>query len=175
MSVNIYMTTSYRIEHEFPSVPLDIFVKHLNHTELNKMLAAMPSFKSRDLVEEQELENGEKQWCFLVSAAGDLPPAVSAIASPDLFKWHEKSHYIPKEKTLHFKIEPLSGGSKFEGSGKFIYSKMKNGTKRVLEGEMSVKIPFVGKIVESFLVNELKKNYEVEPDIQSKFYAKIMK
>jgi hypothetical protein len=169
------MTTSYRIEHEFPSVPLDIFVQNLNHAELNKMLTALPSFKSRELIEEQELENGEKQWCFLVSAAGDLPPAVSAIASPDLFKWHEKSHYVPKEKTLHFKIEPLSGSSKFEGSGRFIYSKLKNGTKRVLEGEMNVKIPFVGKIVESFLVNELKKNYEVEPGVQSKFYAKMMR
>lgn len=169
------MTTSFKLEHEFPSVPLDVFEKYLNHVELNQMLASMPSFKSRDLIEEQTLDSGERHWCFKVSAGGELPPAVSKIASPELFTWLEKARFIPKEHALYFTIEPLTAKAKFEGSGKFSFSHNKNGTLRVLEGNMNVKIPFVGKIVETFLINELKRNYEAEPDIQSRFYAKMMR
>lgn len=169
------MTTSFKLEHEFPSVPLDVFEKYLNHAELNKMLSAMPSFKSRELVEEQTFENGEKHWCFRVSAGGELPPAVAKIASADLFTWNEKARFVPEEHALYFSIEPLSSKAKFEGSGKFVFSKLKNGTKRILEGEMNVKIPFIGKIVEGFLVGELKRNYEAEPDIQTRFYNKMLR
>lgn len=169
------MTTSFKLEHDFPSVPLDVFEKYLNHPELNEMLATMPSFKSRELVESQTLPNGEQHWVFKVTAGGEMPPAIAKIASPDLFTWLEKSRFVPKEHALYFNIEPLKAASKFESSGKWTHMKHKNGTRRTLECDVTVKIPFVGKIVETFLLGEFKRNYEVEPDIQTRFYAKIMR
>ncbi len=169
------MTTPFKLEHEFPSVPLDVFEKYLNHPELNTMLAHMPSFKSRELVESQTLGNGEQHWVFKVTAGGELPPAISKLASPELFTWLEKSRFVPKEHAVYFTIEPIKAQGKFESSGKWTHTKLKNGTRRTLEGEMSVKIPFVGKIVETFLLGEFKRNYEVEPDIQARFYAKMMR
>ncbi len=139
------------------------------------MLSALPSFKSRELVEHQELTSGERYWCFKVSAGGELPPAIAKIASPELFSWLEKGTFNPKEHTLSFVIEPLAAKSKFESTGKFTYTKLKKGTLRVFEGEMNVKIPFVGKLVEGFLLAELKKNYAVEPEIQTKFHEMMMK
>lgn len=169
------MTTSFKLEHEFPSVPLDVFEKYLNHPELNAMLAQMPSFKSRDLVESQTLKNGEQHWVFKVAAGGELPPAISKIASPDLFTWIEKSRFVPKEHAVYFSIEPIKAKDKFESTGKWTHTKHKNGTLRTLESSMTIKIPFIGKIVETFLLGELKRNYAVEPDIQSRFYEKMMR
>lgn len=169
------MTTSFKLEHEFPSVPLEIFEQYLNHPELNTLLAKMPSFKSRELIEAQTLKNGEQHWCFKVTAGGDLPPAISKIVSPETFTWLEKSRFVPKEHAIYFSIEPTMVKGKFESNGKWTHLKQKNGTLRVLEGDMTVKIPFVGKIVENFLLNEFKRNYEVEPGIQTKFYEKMMK
>lgn len=169
------MTTSYQLEHEFPAVPIDVFEKYLNHPDLNILLAKMPSFKSRELVESKTLPNGEQHWCFKVVAGGEVPPAISKLVSPDTFTWLEKSRFVPKEHAVYFSIEPIFAKGKFESSGKWTYRTHKKGTVRVLEGEMSVKIPFVGKMIESFLLKELNRNYEVEPEIQAKFYKKIMK
>lgn len=168
------MTTSYKLEHEFPEIPFEVFEKHLNHPELNKMLAKMPSFKSRDLIDSKTLKNGEQHWCFKVVAGGELPPAISKIVSPDTFTWLEKSRFVPKEHAVYFEIEPLAAKGKFESAGKWSHKKHNHGTLRVLEGEMTVKIPFVGKMVENFLLNEFKRNYEIEPGIQKEFYQKIM-
>jgi hypothetical protein len=46
------------------------------------------------------------------------------------------------------------------------------GTKRVIEGHITVKVPLIGKVVEQYLASELKRNYDVEPDIQRAFYRK---
>ena len=167
------MATPFRLEHVFPEISVDLFEKYLNHPELNKMLAKMPSFRSRDLVEEKKDSSGEIVWKFKVVAGGEIPPAVSKVLSPDMFSWWENSKFLPKEHAIHFSIEPIAANGKFAGNGQWKLSKNGKGTKRVIEGEMSVKIPFLGKIVETFLVNELKKNYEVEPQIQAQFYEKM--
>ncbi|MDA0712382.1 MAG: DUF2505 family protein [bacterium] len=167
------MATKFELVHEFPSVSIELFEKHLNHPQLNQMLAKMPAFRSRDLVEKKELKNGEIIWKFKVVAGGDIPSSVKKVISPDMFTWWENTHFKPDEHCIHFHIEPLTGASKFEGKGQWKLIKQKKGTKRIIEGEMNVKIPFVGKIVESFLIKELKRNYEVEPEIQKEFYAQM--
>lgn len=167
------MTTSFRLEHDFPGISLAKFEKYLNHPKLNKMMVKMPAFRSRDLVEEQKLPNGETHWKFKVVAGGDVPPTVSKLISPDMFTWVETSRFVPEEHCIHFSIEPLTAKDKFEGHGKWILKGDKKGTKRIIEGEVTFKIAFVGKLIEGYLVKELTRNYEVEPDIQRAFYAEM--
>ena len=167
------MTTSFRLEHDFPEISLKKFEKFLNDPKLNKMLAGMPAFRSRELIEEQRLPNNETLWKFKVIAGADLPAAISKVVSPDMFSWIESSRFVPTEHCIHFTIEPFVAKDKFSGKGRWILMSDKKGTKRVIEGEMSFKVPFVGKLVEAYLVSELKKNYEVEPDIQRRFYAEV--
>lgn len=167
------MTTPFRLEHDFPEISLAHFEKYLNHAKLNEMLSDMPAFRSRELVEEQKLDNGEIIWKFKVVAGGDLPPAVGKVMPPEMFTWWETSRFVPVEHCIHFNIEPVKMKGKFEGGGKWQLTADGEGTKRVIEGNMTVKIPFVGKLVESYLVSELKRNYEVEPDLQKKFYAQM--
>ena len=73
---------------------------------------------------------------------------------------------------LYWKITPLKEKFKdiFEGHGIWKLIPQGKGTRRIIEGNLSIKMPIVGKVVEQFLAGELKKNYDVEPDIQRKFY-----
>jgi hypothetical protein len=167
------MTTSFRLEHDFPGISLKKFIKYLNHPKLNEMLTGMPAFRSRDLIEEQKLPNGETHWKFKVVAGGDIPPAVSKFVSPDMFSWVETSRFDPTDQCIHFTIEPLIAKDKFAGQGKWILQSDKKGTKRVIEGDITFKIPFIGKVIEAYLVKELTRNYEIEPDIQRRFYAEM--
>jgi len=167
------MTTHFKLEHDFPKISLELFETHLNHPNLNKMLAKMPAFRSRELVEQQTLKNGEILWKFKVVAGGDVPPAVQRILSADMFTWWENSRFVPDEHCIYWEIEPLVGKGKFEGKGTWQLFEEADGTSRVIEGEVSVKIPLIGKVAEAFIVNELKRNFEVEPEIQLAFYKKM--
>lgn len=168
------MTTQFRLEHDFPSISLALFEKYLNHPKLNAHLQQMPAFRSRDMVEQQDLDNGDKLWKFKVVAGGNLPSSVKKIVSEEMFTWWETSRFIANEHCINWNIEPLFAKEKFEGKGTWQLIKSGRGTKRIIEGEIVVKIPFVGKVVETFIVSELKRNYDIEPQIQEDFY-KLMK
>ena len=167
------MTTKFSIENEFPSISVKKFEEHLNHPKLNDMLGGMPAFRSRDLVEKTENPNGDVTWKFKVVAGGNVPPAVQRVVSEDMFTWYETSRFSPNEHCIYWDIEPVQKTIKFSGGGTWKLSDVGEGTKRVIDGEIKVGIPFVGKLVEGFIVNELKRNYEVEPGIQEEFYQTV--
>lgn len=167
------MTTPFRLEHDFPGISLTKFEKYLNHPKLNDMMKDMPAFRSRELIEEQRAANGEILWKFKVVAGGEIPPAVTSVVSPDMFSWIETSRFVPEEHCIHFNIEPLIAKDKFKGAGRWILKGEKKGTKRIIEGEITFKAMLIGKIVEGFMVKELNRNYEVEPDIQRRFYSEM--
>ena len=194
------MATTFRLEHDFPDIPIELFEKYLNHPELIAMLGAMPAFRSRDLVEKKDLGGGTTGWRFKVVAGGailpvipdigyasrdvgfdgnSIPPAARRVVSEDMLTWHEDTRFVPAEHTIYWSIVPLSAKFREILDAKGIWKLTphsygaKMGTRRVIEGTISVKMTLVGKIVESFLAEELKKNYDVEPDIQRRFYRDI--
>ena len=170
------MTTTFKLEHAFPDIPVEVFEQHLNHPDLIKMLDNMPAFRSRDLVSKTDNSDGSTTWRFKVVAGGDLPASARKVVSEDMLTWHEDTKFVPKEHTIYWTITPLTqkAADMLESKGIWKLIPDGKGTKRLIEGSISVKVPFVGKVVEQFLASELKKNYDVEPDIQRTFYKKMM-
>ncbi len=166
------MATSFRLEHQFPDIPVDLFERYLNHPELIAMLSGMPAFRSRDLVDKKDLGDGRVEWRFKVVAGGDIPASARRVVNEDMLTWHEDTRFEPTEHAIHWTIVPLKDKVKdiLEAHGVWKLEPQGEGTRRIIEGHINVKIPFVGKVVEQFLASELKKNYDVEPDIQRKFY-----
>lgn len=169
------MATKFSLEHSFPSIPVPLFEKYLNDPKLNDKLAGMPAFRSRTMEERQDLPSGEIIWRFKVVAGGNLPLAIQKILSEEMFAWWEESHFYPEEHCIRWEISPFFKQVSFSGTGVWRLEKEGKGTRRVIEGEITVKAPFVGKLVENYLISELKRNYEVEPQIQSEFYASVAK
>lgn len=167
------MTTTFRLEHSFPDIPLELFERHLNHPELIAMLDAMPAFRSRELVERQDLPDGKTRWRFKVVAGGDIPPAARKVVNEDLLTWWEDTTFSPTEHCIYWSIEPVKIKDKLVCRGTWKLIAQGGGTHRVIDGELTVKVPLVGKVAETFLVGELKRNYDVEPDIQRKFYRSM--
>lgn len=169
------MATKFSLEHDFPTISVPTFEKYLNHPQLNEKLAGMPAFRSRVLEEKIEQSNGEIIWRFKVVAGGNLPPTIQKILSEEMFAWWEESHFYPEEHCIRWSISPLFKQVSFSGAGIWRLEKEGKGTRRVIEGEISVKVPFVGKLVENYLISELKRNYEVEPRLQTEFYSSLKK
>jgi hypothetical protein len=164
------MSTTFRLEHRFPDISIELFERYLNHPELIGMLSDMPAFRSRDLVEKEELENGQVNWKFRVVAGGKVPPAATKILSEDMLTWFENTRFAADEHCIYWTIEPIKIKDKLNCHGTWKLIPDGEGTRRVIEGTVEIKVRIVGKIAEKFLVEELKKNYDVEPDIQRRFY-----
>lgn len=169
------MATSFRLVHEFPDIPLELFERHLNHPRLISMLSAMPAFRRRDLVEKTELGGGEISWRFLVVAGGDIPTSARRVVNEDMLTWHEDTRFVPSEHTIHWTIVPLKDKVRdiLEARGIWKLIPEGEGTRRVIEGTIRVGVPIVGRVVEQFLAGELQRNYDVEPDIQRRFYRSM--
>jgi hypothetical protein len=168
------MATTISLTHEFPSVPLAVFEKHLNDPRLNEMLKAMPSFRSREMVSHEVLPKGDQHWKFRVVAGGALPASVAKIIPEDMLSWWEETRFFSTQHCLRFQITPMKA-SPFSSFGTWHFFEADGGTKRVIEATIDVKIPFVGKVIENFFASEIRKNFEIEPEILCAFFETIQK
>ncbi|MBL92043.1 MAG: hypothetical protein CMH56_09580 [Myxococcales bacterium] len=164
------MATKFNLEHFFPGVSIADFESHLNHPKLLEMLAEMPAFRARDLLDKTEGDDGKITWRFKVVAGGEIPPAAQKVLSEDMLTWVETSTFDPSTHSISWSIEPMVMKDKFSGFGTWKLHDENGGTRRVIEGTIEIKFRFVGKIAESFIIAELKKNYAVEPQIHQNFF-----
>lgn len=167
------MASHFKLEHDFPDIPLDKFIAHLNDPKLNHMLEQGLSFEERAIIKKEENAD-ETTWQFRVRKGGELPSAIKKFLQGDGLTWIETSRLVRLENCIYWNINPLSKLLKFHGEGTWQLKPHKKGCKRIIDGTISVDIPLMGKIIESFIVNELIKSYEKEPKIQQRFYAEII-
>lgn len=164
------MTTTFTLEHDFKDISLEKFENYLNDPKLNEMLKEGLSFDERKLIKKEFANEEEINWHFYVKKKGQIPKSLKNFITDDMLSWQETSRFVKKEHCIYWKIEPKIKNLKIKAQGVWKLKKIKNGTKRIIEGEISTDIPFVGKLIEAFIINELKKTYEIEPKIQHEFY-----
>jgi hypothetical protein len=167
------MASTFRLEHHFPTIPIEKFIAHLNDPNLNQMIEKGLEFKERRLLKRKENLAGI-EWEFSIKKCGiELPKILQKFFKHGVISWHEKSILVRKENCIHWQIFPDTKLIPFHGSGVWKLEPMVNGCIRIIEGSFSVDIPILGKTLEKFLVDEILKNYRREPLIQEKFYDAI--
>lgn len=166
------MSTDFKLEHNFPNIPLEKFIAHLNDPALNDMLKEALDFEERTLLIKKE-NHDSVLWQFKVKKKQALPSAIKKVLKDDAFSWQESSRFVQKENCIYWSISPQIKALKFFGEGTWQLTRYRQGTKRIIEGKITVDIPLVGKVVETFIVNELLKTYEIEPKVQEKFYSHV--
>lgn len=166
------MTTSFRLEHDFPNIPLEKFIAHLNDERLNHMIEEGLDFSERRLLKCTKNKDGTK-WRFSIKKAGNVPAFIQKVLKGKSISWIEDSQFIEKENCIYWRITPQDSPLKFSGEGVWKLFAHNGGCKRLIEGNITVDIPLVGKLIEGFIAEQMKHTYEIEPAIQNKFYASI--
>lgn len=167
------MATKFTLEHFFPTITRQKFEAYLNHPKLNELIKKELDFLQRELVKKTDMKNGAIEWQFKVKKIGDVPSGIKKIIGDNAIGWIEVSRFEPEDHCIYWHIEPAVKNLPFTGHGVWRLKDKGQGCERTIEGEVSVGLPLIGKIAESFIVNELKKVYETEPAIQEKFYQGI--
>ena len=155
------------MEHIF-DVPVDKFDELWNDPEvIENVVKRLPNVKARK-VEEQENKGSYIYRKVLYEGEAEIPSAVKKIISPDMLKWHEITKYYPDKKEYEFEMIPVFMGDKIRFKGRIKLLPDGSRTKRVIEGELTVKMnPLTRKVVEKYMKDYMEKNMEVEAKVLS--------
>jgi hypothetical protein len=141
--------------------------------ELNKRLLKMPNISDRQVKEIKD-EGDHARRLMFIEAAAALPKEVRSILG-EKFGWHEVSTLDKKTHTVTFEIQPTVK-LPLECKGRYeMIAEGANKVKRVIKGEVKVKIPLLGKTVEKIVVSQLVTSFEQEEKIVRDYLAEIAK
>lgn len=159
----------FTMTHTF-EVDRPTFEKYLNDPELIEMARAIPALKTRALVDYRE--NGKlRTWRFRVDAATEIPERARAVVKPEMLAWIEESTWDPDRHLFTWQIHPTHFADRLECRGTWALFEEGPRTRRVIEGDLRVKVLLVGRIVEEFVVARVKEQFEAEAEVQKRFYA----
>ncbi len=96
---------------------------------------------------------------------GKLSPAVTAVVKPDKLTWIEDSTLDRSTHITSLRILPDYYANLLQASGTITLQPLaKGGTVRTTEGELTVKVPFVGRKVEQAIVSGLQDHAVLEAE-----------
>jgi hypothetical protein len=105
---------------------------------------------------------------------GNLSPAVTRVVDPARLSWVEESVHDLERHSVTFVMRPdhyadrlrSSGSSRFEPAGEIR-------TRRIVEGEVAVRVPLVGRTVEGAIVSGLRDHLAGEVTVVEALLAEL--
>ncbi|MEK6607673.1 MAG: DUF2505 family protein [Myxococcota bacterium] len=159
----------FTMTHVF-EVDRETFERWLNDPELLAMAKAIPNLACRDLVSYRE-DGRLRIWVFRNVAIGEIPAAARALVKSGMLTWNEESTWDPDAHAFTWRIVPEHFAHLLDAHGTWSLHDQGVRTRRVIDGDLRVKVPLVGRLVEEFIVGRVKQSFEAEADLQRRFYA----
>lgn len=143
----------FRIEQRF-SAPLPAVEDALADLAFLARLAELPELGAPEVLS-QEADGDVVRQRVRYRFAGDLAPAVTAVVDPDRLTWVEETTYDrPSHRGVH-RIRPDHYAGRLRASYTTQLEPAGAGTRRVIEGDLSVRFPLVGGRAERAIVSGL--------------------
>ncbi len=102
---------------------------------------------------------------------GRLNAAAARVLDPARLSWVEVSTLDRVSHSIDLRVLPDSYGEKLRVSGTAVLQPDADGTRRVLDGDVKVRVPLVGGRVEGAVVSGLREHAAVEERIFAIFVA----
>lgn len=155
----------FEIVHEF-DIPLDALeLAVLSPTLVDKMAERLPSI-GKVSQKEHKLEAGRLERVWSYQANVKIPNFASSVVTKDMLAWDERSTYDLKRHASEWKIVPNikpEWRKYFDASGSYeLVPTGAGGTKRIVRGELELKVPLVRQMAERMIVNEVRKTFDAE-------------
>lgn len=164
---------NFELIHHFEA-DIDVFVKAVYFDEeLNKRLLKMPNVSNRVVKELKDGPDRATRTMFIEVAAA-VPKEARALLG-DKLGWHEVSTLDKKKNLVEFEIQPTVK-LPLECRGRYEMTAESGGkVRRVISGDVKVKIPLLGKTIEKIIVSQLVSSFEAEEGIVRAYMAELSK
>lgn len=159
----------FTLEHSF-AAPVDEVVSASNSTEFQERLDALPNLGERRVTALVEHPDGSIERTVRYVLGAKLPAPVVAVIG-ETASWDEIGRFDPSTRTWVFEIRPHVLAGRFECRGSYGFVPDGAGTRRVVEVDVRVKVPLVGRRVESEIRKGLTETLEAEAGLLEVFLA----
>jgi hypothetical protein len=142
--------------------------------DLHASLGELPKVGRPDVLS-SEVDGDVVRLRIAYRFTGALPPAASAVLDPKKLTWVEESTHDRAAHTVTWKLVPDHYGDRFRANGTYRFRADGDVAVRETRGDLVVRTPFVGRLVERALVSGLREHLEAEAPLVAAWVAQRRK
>jgi len=153
----------FSLEQRF-TAPLDAVEAAFVDPAMLAELATLPQLGRPELlaqVDDGHTVHQEVRYAFV----GELAPAVTKVVDPTRLTWVELSELDRRTHRTTFRIDPDHYADRLSCAGMVTLKQGSHGTRRVVEGDLRVRVPLVGSRVERAIVSGLRDHASAEAQV----------
>lgn len=160
----------FRLEQTF-AASVDAVALAFTEPDLYAALGALPKLGRPEVLghnEDGDVVNLQVRYQF----TGDLSPAARKVVDPAQLSWVEHSTHDLARHQVDFTMVPDNYAHLVRFSGRYHFEPDSPvATKRVTEGDVSVRVPLVGRSVENAIVSGIREHLAVEVAVVERYLS----
>jgi hypothetical protein len=133
-----------------------------------RMARDLPGLERIELLAQDEADDVVRRRVRYTPAGVEarLPAAARGRLTAEMMVWVEESRFFRREHRLEYRVEPNlpdKWREKFTSHGEFTFAELDGGgVRRRIGGDVTVRMPLVGGLIERRLVQELRASFRAE-------------
>lgn len=155
----------FSISHELDA-PLDAVELAVLSPDLGRLLSEKVATLDSVVTIEHALRGGELRRILRFQASAPLPIFKGYDVARDAMCWEEDSRYRLVDHASTWSVAPKEEWRRyFQSSGTYKLERLPGGrTRRRVDGDLEIRLPVLGAVVERMALAEVRKTYDAEAD-----------
>lgn len=153
----------FTLEQELPGTVDDVLAALLD-PELLRCLGDLPTLRPPEVLS-QERDGDVVVQRVHYAFAGTLSPAVTRVIDPQKVTWIAETTYDLAARRASFRVIPDHYVNKLACAGTHTFTARGASSVRRVDGELTVRVPLVGRVVERAIVSGLEDHLRTEADL----------
>lgn len=154
-------------EHDFPANPTEV-AQALVDPDFAPELAALPDVGDVEVVDQGEIE-GSRFLSVRLVYDGSLDGVAAKVLGPTAPSWVQTYRFDIGSGRGRLEIVPESHGSLIDCSAEVALTAVGPGTRRVVDGQLSIRVPLIGGRAERALGPAIAARIDVEADLLNRW------
>ncbi|MEZ4272739.1 MAG: DUF2505 domain-containing protein [Myxococcota bacterium] len=147
----------FRVEHVFTNIALEAYESLYFDEDFNIALCNDVRLKRQLL--SRDLDGDHLTRVVKVGADRELPPAAAKVLGANRIEYTEHLDYVFGRYRGTWKTVSSLMTNKVDTAGTFAFEEVPRGVRRLVEGEIKVKLFAVGSMIEKVIVADIDKSY----------------
>ncbi|MGH8998919.1 MAG: DUF2505 family protein [Acidimicrobiia bacterium] len=160
----------FHLEQRF-SAPPDVVARAYTEPGFYVLAGEMGKLGGADVLAREEGTDGTIRMAVRYAFTGHLSPAVTKVVDPARLTWVEHSTHDLARGVVDFRLVPDHYPDRLRSSGSYTFSAEGDGSLRLTEGVVSIRLPIVGPKVEEAIVSGLEEHLACEVGAVERYLA----
>ena len=162
----------FELDHEIAG-PVDAVARMFTEPRFYEMVGELPKLGHPEVLDRRE-DGSVVRLSVRFRFTGDLSPAVTRVVDPAKLSWVEESVHDLERSTVTFVLKPDHYADRMRSQGSARYEAAGDGrTRRLVEGDVAVRVPLVGRAVEGAIVSGLREHLAGEVHVVERLISEL--